>query len=297
MSQNSSRTPITRRRFLTASACAVGGVALYAGEIERHWLEVSHRDVSISGLHAAFDGLRIAQLSDIHFDEFTEPYFLHEVVERTNRLNPDIVFVTGDFVTEAPISDNMFRHAVWPCASILNQLKCSQRYACLGNHDFMVGPQEVTAALTANGFRVLRNSHLPIERDSGKFWLAGLEDPSEGHPDPEAAIPESIRNLPHEPVVLLCHGPDYADNLLAQPVGQAVTLMLSGHTHGGQVRLPFVGAMFLPTFGKKYVKGWFQLGNLQLHVNRGIGTIKVPVRFNCPPEITLMTLRTAPPRA
>jgi len=271
--------------------CLAAGATLYSAEIERHWIEISRRDVFLPGLHVALDGLRIAQLSDIHFDEFTEPIFLHEAVDRVNRLNPDLIFLTGDFVTQSPISKRVFKDAAWQCAAILDQLQCRRRYACLGNHDVQVGKEKVIAALTANGIAVVDNSYLPIERSSARFWLAGLDDPLEGQPDPGAAMPASIRNLPHEPIVLLCHGPDYADDLLARPEGQAVSLMLSGHTHGGQICLPFVGPTFLPRFGKKYIKGWFQLGKMQLHVNRGIGTIRIPMRFNCPPEITFLTLR------
>jgi len=282
---------MTRRRFLNAAASlAVGGV-LYSSEIERHWIEVSRRDVFIPGLPAAFDGLRIAQLSDIHFDEFTEPIFLREAVNRINRLNPGMVFLTGDFVTRSPISQRIFKDAAWHCSAILDQLQCRQRYACLGNHDLLVGTKEVGAALRAHGITLVNNSYLPVEREGGRFWLAGLEDPLEGHPDPEAAIPPSIRNLPAEPVILMCHGPDYADDLLARPEGHAVSLMLSGHTHGGQIRIPFIGPVALPRFGQKYISGWFQLGKMQLHVNRGLGTVGLPLRLNCPPEISILTLR------
>jgi predicted MPP superfamily phosphohydrolase len=128
------RHPITRRSFLNAGACLAVGVALYSSEIERHWIEISHRDVFLSGLHSAFDGLRIAQLSDIHFDEFTEPIFLREAVRRVNSLSPDMVFLTGDYVTRSPISRRIFKDAAWHCAAILNQLQCRLRYACLGNH-------------------------------------------------------------------------------------------------------------------------------------------------------------------
>jgi uncharacterized protein len=285
--------PTSRRRFLKASARIAAGAALYSGEIERHWIEIAHRTVTIPGLHVGFDGLRIAQLSDIHFDEFTEPLFLREAIHQINSFNPDAVFLTGDFVTHSPISQRIFKDAEWSCAEMLNQLQCRQRYASLGNHDLLVGKEKVAAALTANAITVINNSYLPVERGGSRFWLAALEDPLEGHPDPEAAIPESIRNVPNEPVILLCHGPDYADNLLKLPAGQAVALMLSGHTHGGQICLPFIGPLVLPRFGQKYVKGWFQLGNLQLHVSRGLGTVGVPFRFNCPPEITFLTLRAA----
>ena len=239
----------------------------------------------------AFNGLRIVQLSDIHMDEYTEPFFLRSVVDRVNRMAPDAVFLTGDYVSHGLASTHFAIGAAWQCANILNTLHCRQRYAVLGNHDVIVGAKQVTAALTANGITVLRNSYLPIDRSGGRFWLAGLDDPVEGHPDPELAIPASIRNIPDEPVVLMCHAPDYADHLLTHATGKAVALMLSGHTHGGQVRLPIIGALELPTLGKRYVEGWFRLGDLQLYVNRGIGTVGVPFRLDCPPEITLFTLR------
>jgi hypothetical protein len=118
-----------------------------------------------------------------------------------------------------------------------------------------------------------------------------VDDPFEGHPDPELAIPVAIRNVANEPVVLMCHAPDYVDDLVATPAGRAVDLVLSGHTHGGQVRVPLIGPLTLPPLGKKYVEGWFQFGATQLYVNRGLGTVGLPFRFDCPPEIALMTLR------
>ena len=284
---------ITRRKFLRTSAYIAAGVAFYSGEIERHWIEISRNEVTIQGLHPAFDGFRIVQLSDIHFDEYTEPFFLRYAVDRMNELNPDIVVLTGDFVTRTPIIKRAFNNAASKCAIILNELTCASRFACFGNHDMLVGKRQVGQALAANAITVVNNSFLPIERGGGRFWLAGLEDPLEGKPDPDAAIPASIRNVPGEPVVLLCHGPDYADNLLAQPAGQAIALMLSGHTHGGQVRLPFLGPLDLPAMGRRYVEGWFQLGKMQLHVNRGIGTVGLPFRLDCPPEISLITLRAS----
>ncbi len=284
---------MTRRRFLIASACAGGGLTIYGGEIERHWIEITRRDVVIPGLPQAFDGFRVAQLSDIHMDEYTEPFFLREAVAHINRLNPDAVFLTGDFVTSGFMPRKFAIGEAWQCAKLLNELECPHRYAVLGNHDVLIGSADVISALGANGIAVLMNAHLPIERAGARFWLAGLDDPVEGTPDPKLAIPESIRNVPHEPIVLLCHAPDYADQLLALPEGKAVSLMLAGHSHGGQIRLPFIGPMILPDLGHKYVEGWFRIGSLQLYVNRGLGTVGVPFRLDCPPEITLFTFRAA----
>jgi len=286
------KSPITRRRFLAAGACAAGALALYAGEIARHWLEVSQSDVFVPGLPPAFDGFRIAQISDIHMDEFTEAFFVHHVVNRVNRLNPDAVFLTGDFVTSEYAPRKFAIGAAWQCAGILKQLTCRQRYAVLGNHDVLVGSDEISEALTDNDILVLRNYYMPIERSGGRIWLAGLGDPLQGLPDPEATIPASIRNIPQEPIILLCHAHDYVDHLLTLPSGQAVSLMLCGHTHGGQVRLPLIGPLVLPQMGRKYVEGWFRFGRLQMHVNRGIGTVSLPFRLNCPPEISMLTLRS-----
>ena len=285
---------LSRRGFFKLSLCGAAGLALYAGEIERHWVEITRHDVHLPGLSPAFDGMRIAQISDIHMDNYTEPFYLRRVVEYVNGLKPDAIFLTGDFVTAGLWTTKQHDYdSAWQCASILNGLECRALYAVLGNHDFAVGAQEISTALSSNGIAVLRNESLPIERVGSRIWVAGVDDPMMGHPDPGQAIPDSIRNLRNEPVILLCHGPDYADHLLVHPAGKSVDLMLSGHTHGGQIRIPFMPPLVLPPMGRKYVEGWFHLDQLQLYVNRGIGAIELPFRFNCPPEITLFTLRTS----
>jgi uncharacterized protein len=290
-SSTSLRHAISRRHFLVGGLAGAAGLGLYSAEVARHEIDVTNIEIKLKNLPAAFEGLRMAQLSDIHLVEFTEQFFLRDAVERINRLRPDVVLLTGDFVTDGYRPKPVAAEDAWPCAAILNGLACRQRYAVLGNHDFLVSPETVTAALTGAGITVLRNAYVPLERAGGRVWLAGVEDPLEGRPDPDAAIPEAIRNQPNEPVVLLCHAPDYVRYLLRQPAGDAVSFMVSGHTHGGQVRLPFLGAVSLPPLGRRYVEGLFQVGGLQLYVNRGLGTVGVPFRLNCPPEITVFTLR------
>ncbi len=286
-----SHPPISRRRFLKASLGSATALALYSGELERHRIEITRHEIPLRGLPEVFDGYRIVQLSDIHMDEFTEPFFLRRVVEEVNQLHPDAIFLTGDYVSYGVGFRKYAIGAGWQCANILKELECRQIFASLGNHDLVIGADAVTEALTANGITVLNNSHLAIERAGGRFWLAGVDDPVFGQPKPELAIPASIRNLADEPIILLCHAPDYADQLLRHPAGSAVGLMLSGHTHGGQVRLPLLGALFTNTLGHKYIQGSFQLGGLQLYVNRGIGTSGLPFRLDCLPEITQLTLR------
>ncbi|HEY6490036.1 MAG TPA: metallophosphoesterase [Terracidiphilus sp.] len=292
-SRSSEKEPITRRRFLTATALGAAGLGLYSGEFERHHLEITYPEVRLPNLPPVFDGFRMAQLSDIHLDMFTEPYFLRDIVARINRLRPDAVFLTGDFVTHQWLPHKYPIHAAWACARILDGIECTRRYAILGNHDVVVSAQAVTAALTASRIPVLRNSFAPLELGASRLWLAGLDDPVEGHPDLDQAIPEFLRDRADQPVLLMCHAPDYADTVLAHPAGKSVAFMLSGHTHGGQIRAPFLGPMVLPDLGKKYVEGLFQLQGMQLYVNRGLGTVGVPVRFNCPPELTCITLRRA----
>lgn len=284
---------MSRRRFLAAGAIGAAGLAVYAGEIERHWIEVTHIEIALPGLPPVFEGMRVAQLSDIHMDEYTEPFFLRHTVDLINRMQPDVVLLTGDYVSGGPAGQDFAIGAAWQCANILSGLKCRHVYAVLGNHDHIVGAMEVSAALQTNGITLLRNRCLPLERDGSRIWIAGLDDPLYGSPNPETAIPVSIRNVADEPIVLMCHAPDYVDDLLLHPAGRSVGLMLSGHTHGGQVRLPFVGELALPPLGKKYIEGRFQFGGTQLYVNRGIGTVNLPFRFNCPPEITEFTLRRA----
>jgi uncharacterized protein len=288
--QSITRQGVSRRRFLTTTLLGCGGLAVYAGEIERHWIDVAHRDIRIPSLPSPFEGMRIVQLSDIHLQEFTEPFLLRQAIEQINRIQPDLVLLTGDFVSYEIASRKFSMKTAWQCAEMLTELKCPQRYAILGNHDHWLSGTEVTRALRTNHTPVLINAHVPIDRQGSRIWLGGLDDPLCGRPDPDKAIPE--RSAEGQPIIMMCHAPDYADTLLEHPAGKAVSLVLSGHTHGGQVRIPFLGALELPPGGRKYVEGLFRLGPVQLYVNRGIGTVGVPFRFQCPPEISVFTLRS-----
>ena len=279
----------TRRHFLIGSGAAAAGLALYSGEIARHEIDLVPRNIVISNLPSAFNGFRIAQISDIHLDEFTEPTFLERVVLHVNALSPDMVLLTGDFVTHGSLTFLASHHAAHRCAEILSTLTCPLRYACLGNHDVAVSAPLVIGSLTANGIPVLVDQHVPIERNGSRFWLCGVNDPGTTNPRLELAVPP----LPDAPVLLMAHEPDYADTVVQHPRGQLVDLMLSGHTHGGQIRLPFLGPLVLPPMGKIYPEGLFRLKNMQLYVNRGIGAVGIPFRLNCPPEITVFTLQSA----
>ncbi|HUZ96893.1 MAG TPA: metallophosphoesterase [Edaphobacter sp.] len=280
---------ITRRHFLVGAGAAAAGLALYSGEIARHELDLVPRTLAISNLPSAFNGFRIAQISDIHLDEFTEPFFLERVVRHVNALAADMVVLTGDFVTHGSLTFMNGQSAAHRCAEILSTLTCPLRFACLGNHDVAVSAPLVINALTSNGIPVLVDEHVPIERNGSRFWLAGVNDPGTTNPRLDLAVPPQ----PDGPVILMAHEPDYANTVRKHPRGQLVDVMLSGHTHGGQIRLPFLGALVLPPMGRIYAEGLFHLGNMQLYVNRGIGAVGIPFRLNCPPEITIFTLQSA----
>src|ERR1039457_6752285 len=177
--QSGSQKPTTRRSFLKTGLLAVGGAALYSGEIERHWAEEKRIDIRLAGLPAAFEGLRIVQLSDIHMDSYTEPFYLRHVINMVNRVKPEVVLLTGDFVSIAPGSRDFAIAAAWQCAEILDALECRQRYAVTGNHDEQVGSEPVSEAMAAKGIKMLHNTFLPLERDkdgtTGRIWLAALK--------------------------------------------------------------------------------------------------------------------------
>lgn len=277
---------LSRRRFLGLAAIAGVGTVAYPTEIERHELDVVPITIQLPNLADTFKGMRIAQISDIHIDEFTEPFFVRRTVEKINQLQPDIVLLTGDYVSyNGPSSRTAPERFAYDCGKILSGLHCSMKYAVLGNHDANVSAPAVTDALVSNGITVLANKNMPVEKDGKRIWIAGVQDPGTQRPDLNLAIPKTA-HTDKEPVILLAHAPDYADRV----IGHGADLMLSGHSHGGQVRIPFLEPRFLPPLGRKYVMGHFQLAGMQLYVNRGIGTVGVPMRFRCPPEITMITL-------
>ncbi len=288
-SQPDKPSRFTRRNFLIGAGTVAAGMALYSGEIARHELEIVSRVFPIRNLPTPFHGYRIIQLSDIHLDEYTEPVFLEHIVRKVNALTPDLVLLTGDFVTHGSLTFIAGNHAAHRCAEILSTLTAPLRYAILGNHDVAVNAPMVIHALTSRGTPVLVNQHVAIEKNGERLWICGLEDPGTSHPDMDLTIPAN----PGAPVILLSHEPDYADTVVAHPRGSFVDLMLAGHSHGGQVRLPFLGPLILPPMGERYPEGLYHFGEMQLYVNRGLGTVGLPFRLNCPPEVTVLTLQPA----
>ncbi len=277
---------VTRRTFLR-SGLLLGGAAalgtLGVASCEPYELSLTTLDIGLPRFAPEFDGFRLVQISDLHFGEYIREEHVAAVVDRVNGLNPDLVVITGDFVT-APHALALRRGAaqqIWPCVLILKGIRASHGVvATLGNHDSETDPDLIAEALMENGIEVLRNEARPIEVHGARFWLAGLNDATVGMADPERALHGVPRG---EPTVLAVHEPDFADAVVKYPVD----LQISGHSHGGQVRLPLVGALYLPPMARKYPIGLRRLGPLQLYTNRGIGVVGAPFRFLCPPEVTL----------
>jgi predicted MPP superfamily phosphohydrolase len=280
-----SETSITRRAFLAGASAAGLGLAAYSGTHARHEFEITRLTLPIRNLPDAFVNFRIVQISDIHLEEFTEAFFLERIVAQVNRLDPDLVLITGDYVSRGPREMSVAYEAAGICAEILSTIK-AQRFGILGNHDVVVGASHVIPPLEAHGTPVLVDSYHALERGRDLLWLCGTDDAGTNTPDLSMTVPAN----PRAPVLLMCHEPDYVDKVVKHPRFPLVDVMLSGHTHGGQIRLPLVGPLILPPMGQKYIQGAFHFDHMQLYVNRGIGTVGLPFRLNCPAEITHMTL-------
>jgi predicted MPP superfamily phosphohydrolase len=241
--------------------------------------EITATDIWLRRLNTAHDGLKIVHLSDLHHSLFTPLEEIQRAVHLANRHAPDLVALTGDYVT-------LSRDYIWPLAQALGKLRARLGvFAVLGNHDFQVDPEEVTRTLRAQRIRVLRNSHYALRSHSATLWMVGVDDLWWQADDLRAAL----RSVPTwDPKILLCHNP--LGVRLASEHG--VDLVLSGHTHGGQVRLPVVGSLYgRSKLGERFVEGWNRLNGTQIYVSRGIGKVLVPLRVGCPPEIACLRLR------
>jgi predicted MPP superfamily phosphohydrolase len=233
-------------------------------------------------LPQAFDGFRLLQISDLHADIWTTAREWDILAAKIEKEGADAIAITGDFVT---------RHAEEYLAKLppfLQKLSAPEGvFAVLGNHDHYADPEKVRRTLADCGVRELRNEAHLLRRGESRLPLAGVDDVLYGKQRLDLVLDQLPPNLP---AILLAHEPDYAD--LVAGKGK-ISLQLSGHSHGGQVRVPFFGPLppMLPYMGRKYVEGRYRVGEMTLYVNRGIGMVNLPVRFCCRPEITVFTLR------
>lgn len=276
-----------RRRFLKGAvafgaAGAVGGLPELAAA-RADVLRAERVAFQVPGLDPAHEGLRVAQLSDLHFGPRTPLSLIRAAIEEANRFEPDLVVLTGDYLTRRAEDVSTLRdHAGGLLAPTV---------AVLGNHDVWVDPEGVAEALRSHGYEVLENAWTTVRLRGAPFPVVGIGDRLTRRDDVSGAI----RGLPAggPPPLALAHGPRTAEKLAA--LGRAA-LCMSGHTHGGQVNLPIVTPLLLASIREPYARGPYRLGPVQLYVNRGVGMSGIAFRFNSPPEVTLATLHRVEPR-
>jgi predicted MPP superfamily phosphohydrolase len=253
-------------------------------------IETTHQPIFLRQLPKAFDGFRIAQISDIHIGPFMPVDHIRECVEMVNQLKPDLIALTGDFVT-------------WegsPMLTVVEALAGLQApfgiFGCLGNHEMWASVENsITRLFAERGTRILRNEKAAIETAGERFNLIGVDYQSMSHfgPRRNGLVSEYLPGVdalmaPGAVNILLSHNPNTFDR--AAQLG--IDLSLAGHTHGGQVAMEYISPELSPArLITRYVRGWFKKGESQLYVNRGIGTIFSPVRFDSPPEITVYELK------
>ncbi|HEY6477470.1 MAG TPA: metallophosphoesterase [Polyangia bacterium] len=265
---------------LALGAACVGTVVAFLGRPR-----IREHEIAISGLPDAFDGYRIAQISDLHCGPFADGARVDRWVAEVNRLDADLVAVTGDLIA----SGETFVPVV---AASLGKLRGRDGvYACMGNHDYFTEGEEMAASLERAGLTLLRNRGVEIRRGGGGLYVAGVDDTWTKRDDLDAALADRPAGAP---VLLLAHDPA----LFPDAAKRGVALTLSGHTHGGQLGVPFFAKRFnLARTITRFTTGLYQIGAATLYVTRGLGTTGMPIRLSVPSEIALLTLRRIPPDA
>ena len=271
----------TVHAILAACAAALSAMYAYFRHVEPSQLVIERVEIPIKTLPPEIDGFTIAQLSDFHYLPHTKLPFIKRAIRMTNALQADLIVLTGDY-----ISKNV--PALFELLEALTALEAKHGVlAILGNHDTSYSKPHVKQimryAFDHYGIPLLINEQVTLPNG---LVIAGLDEIHSGRPD----LTHTLEGVPEDaPVVVLMHQPDVADFVARYP--QAV-LQLSGHTHGGQMRVKGIRPIYLPHFGQKYIDGLYKIEHLWLYVNRGIGLARTgPLRINCPPEITLLTLK------
>jgi len=271
-------TPRQKLQFARASFMKkIGGLRFDPADFE-----IVHMSVSLRGLEKVFNELRVVHISDLHLGQWMSPERLAGVVGLVNEQSPDIVAITGDFVSFAvdQVAADLVNSLSQLCPKIVT-------FAVLGNHDHWMGAEKVRRILRESNIIDLSNDVYTLRREKAALHFAGIDDVMAQEHD----LDRVLKKLPSSgPAVLLVHEPDFAD--VAAATGRFV-LQLSGHSHGGQFVLPKIGTPFRGPHFKKYPLGRYQVEDMVVYTNRGLGTNTFWLRINCPPEITVLTLQAA----
>jgi len=267
----------SRRQFLkAATATAMAGVAAPALALN-HSVRPEPLEVLVPDLDPAHDGLRVAQLSDLHVGDLTPVERIRAAIAEANRFRPDLVALTGDYLTRDGRGVGLMREQ-------LGGLE-APTLATLGNHDRWVDPLGAAAALEHLGYGVLENENTTLRLRGVPFTVIGIDDLWTRAADP----PRAMKGAAKGSRLYLAHVPRTADIL--ENWGTPM-LVLSGHTHGGQVNVPLLMRAMRWMAHEPYHEGLYQVGQVQLYVNRGVGNVGLPIRLNAPPEVSLLTLRS-----
>lgn len=282
MKKPTNRFSTTRRRLLKLAALAIGGAAV-GGSWHAYDLQVTRKDVWVPALPSAWEGTRLLHLSDIHRGPFVKDFYLEKVMEQARGLSYDMVALTGDFISW----NSEYAKGLQPLLSNLNAPLGA--WAVLGNHDHYDGPREVSRSLRSAGISVLSNSSARLQQNGQSLWIAGVDDMVTRHDD----LKSTLKGVdPGVCTILLSHTPD----IVLRETPQPYHLVLSGHTHGGQVCTPDGMPIFTATsVGIMYAGGIYPLKQFTLVVSRGVGLVAPPFRAWCPPEIALLRLRRRNP--
>lgn len=238
-------------------------------------------------LTPAFSGLRVAQVSDIHMGGWMNAERLTHVVELIEQQKPDILLLTGDFLIGHEFSSDS-EDQLQQVNNVLSPLtKAIPSFGVLGNHDYWTHANAVREMLQSCHVTELANSVFTLSRGPETLHLCGVDDVWEGHSRLDLVL-EQLEDT--SAAILLAHEPDFADVSAAT---DRFDLQISGHSHGGQIVLPIIGPPILPYLGRKYPSGLYRVRNMLQYTNRGVGMARLPVRLNCPPEITLLELHAA----
>lgn len=273
-----------RRQFFRLAGLGSAAVATvgYAFKVEPAWLSVTRREMVMPRLPGDLDGLRVAMFGDIHYHPELDYKLLEELVVTVNQERPDLVAIVGDYIEhDAAIIPPMLEH--------LGRIDAKHGiYAVMGNHDgWALSGSEVSKQFQASGIDFLINANSEITINQSRLAIAGTDHVWFGEPDLAAAFKGIAADVP---TLALIHEPDYFDTVVGEREG---VLQLSGHSHGGQCRVPLVGyAPQTVEWGRKYLHGEFQNGGSKLFVTRGVGTTGLRVRFACRPELVMLTLRS-----
>jgi len=272
-------------RSLGAAGASVAAGTFYASVIEPRWVELNRVGITIRSLPQALDGFTIAHLSDLHRHAPVSLRYIEKCLALGVSVEPDLMVITGDFVSKNA-------NYMPPLGRSLNRITRSVPvYAVLGNHDYWTDVGVVRAELQSAGVQLLVNQSTVIEKEGERLTLVGLDDLWEGKTD----IPGTIAAAPASVArVVLMHNPDAIEDVASY----GVDLVLCGHTHGGQVALPFVGPLVVPSkFGRRFARGLYRVKETQMYVNKGVGLIRPAVRFMTRPEVAAIVLTRPKPAA